>query len=121
MSLMAPNSAPQSAFQYCMYGYDKSKYSSFEDCLAKNNAALPKTNNKSEKMNQDNKELAGKINAIRTIAGAVGTVAGAGYAFYAKKGFWGYVGFMLLGGIVFGSIGMAITAPMEAKLTENGK
>ena len=35
----------------------------------------------------------------------VGHLAGIGYAFYKKKHFWGYVGFFLLGGIAFGTVG----------------
>jgi hypothetical protein len=33
MSLRAPQNAAEAKFQYCNYGYDKSKYSSFEDCM----------------------------------------------------------------------------------------
>jgi hypothetical protein len=33
MALRAPQNAAEAKFQYCNYGYDKSKYSSFEDCM----------------------------------------------------------------------------------------
>ena len=33
MSLRAPQNAAEAKWQYCNYGYDKSKYSSFEDCM----------------------------------------------------------------------------------------
>ena len=35
MSLFAPRNEGEAKFQYCNYGYDKSKYTSFEDCMAK--------------------------------------------------------------------------------------
>jgi hypothetical protein len=35
MSILAPRNAQEAKFQYCNYGYDKSKYTSFEDCMAK--------------------------------------------------------------------------------------
>lgn len=38
MSLVAPKNCKESAFQYCNYGYDKTKYSSITDCLAGENA-----------------------------------------------------------------------------------
>jgi UDP-N-acetyl-D-mannosaminuronic acid transferase (WecB/TagA/CpsF family) len=33
MSLMAPKSCEEGAFQYCTYGYDKTKYSSYDQCI----------------------------------------------------------------------------------------
>ena len=33
MALRAPQNAAEAKFQYCNYGYDKSKYSSFADCM----------------------------------------------------------------------------------------
>ena len=33
------------------------------------------------------------------VANGIGILAGLGFAFYKKKGFWGYVGFGILGGI----------------------
>jgi hypothetical protein len=33
MALRAPQNAAEAKLQYCSYGYDKSKYSSFEDCM----------------------------------------------------------------------------------------
>jgi hypothetical protein len=35
MSLFAPRTEGEGKFQYCNYGYDKTKYTSFEDCMAK--------------------------------------------------------------------------------------
>ena len=37
MSLRAATTAEEARFQYCNYGYDKSKYTSREDCLARYN------------------------------------------------------------------------------------
>lgn len=33
MSLRAPQTASEAKFQHCNYGYDKSKFSSFDDCM----------------------------------------------------------------------------------------
>lgn len=48
-----------------------------------------------------------KINykSAQYILGSVGTLGGLYYAFSNKKGFWGYVGFALLGGIAGSIIG----------------
>lgn len=43
-----------------------------------------------------------KITNITQIASSVGLLAGLGYAFKKNKGFWGYVGYSLLGSISFG-------------------
>ena len=34
MSLIAPRTKEEEKFQYCNYGYDKNKYTSFDDCMA---------------------------------------------------------------------------------------
>lgn len=47
-----------------------------------------------------------------SIASFIGASAGAGYAFYSKRKFWGYVGFALLGSLV-GSIVHNIVAPKK--------
>jgi len=44
-----------------------------------------------------------KIMNITSIGSSVGLLAGLGYAFSKKKGFWGYVGFSILGSIAFGT------------------
>ncbi len=56
------------------------------------------------------------IYAINIFAGSVGTLAGIGIAYHKKSKFWGYVGYMLLGSIVAGSIGAIATIPMASKL-----
>ena len=33
MSLIAPRNEGEAKFQYCNYGYDKSIYTSFKDCM----------------------------------------------------------------------------------------
>lgn len=35
MSLFPPRTEGERKFQYCNYGYDRAKYTSFEDCMAK--------------------------------------------------------------------------------------
>ena len=35
MSLFAPTTEGEGKFQYCNYGYDRAKYTSFEDCMAR--------------------------------------------------------------------------------------
>lgn len=64
----------------------------------------------------EKKQLAKNILTIRMIAGGIGTFGGAAYAFKKQKGFWGYVGFILLGSIITGAIATVATAPMAAKL-----
>ena len=48
-----------------------------------------------------------KINykSAQYILGSVGTLSGLYYAFSSKKGFWGFVGFALLGGVAGSIIG----------------
>lgn len=48
-----------------------------------------------------------KINykSAQYILGSVGTLGGLYYAFSIKKGFWGYVGFAILGGLAGSIIG----------------
>lgn len=43
-----------------------------------------------------------KITNITQIASSAGLLAGLGYAFKKNKGFWGYVGYSILGSISFG-------------------
>ncbi len=45
-----------------------------------------------------------KVQNIGAIGATLGNVAGLVYAFKGKKKFWGYVGFMLLGGLVVGGL-----------------
>lgn len=47
----------------------------------------------------------GKIMNITQISSSIGFIAGLGYAFKKNKSFWGYVGYGLLGSIVFGTVG----------------
>ena len=44
--------------------------------------------------------IATKDESMVSMASGIGFLAGLGYAFYTKKGFWRYVGFGLLGSIV---------------------
>ncbi len=45
-----------------------------------------------------------KIVNITTFGSGVGFVTGLGYAFSKKKGFWAYVGYGLLGSLMFGTV-----------------
>jgi hypothetical protein len=48
-------------------------------------------------------------NAQKTqILGSIGTIGGLYYAFKNKKGFWGYVGFALLGSVIGFQLGRII-------------
>ena len=47
-----------------------------------------------------------KVYNIGWAVGTVGFIGGLAYAFINKKHFWGYVGFSMLGSIVFTSLGM---------------
>lgn len=68
---------------------------------------------------EDKTKLETTVLAIQSAAGTIGTLGGVYLAYKKNKGFWGYVGFMFLGGIVGGSIGYLATLPMRAKLTVN--
>ena len=63
---------------------------------------------------QRNKAL--NILYLRWGASSVGFMAGLGLSFYRKSGFWGYVGFGLLGSIVIGGLTTVATLPAEKKL-----
>jgi hypothetical protein len=45
MSLIAPQTKEEGKFQYCSYGYDKTKFKSFDDCMTNYNKVFypPKT------------------------------------------------------------------------------
>jgi hypothetical protein len=63
-------------------------------------------------------ERSKKIMNITSIGSSVGLLAGLGYAFSKKKGFWGYVGFSILGSIAFGTaagVGAQILVKKEDK------
>jgi len=45
-----------------------------------------------------------KIVNIASFGSSVGLIAGLGYAFSKKKGFWSYVGYGILGSVVFGTV-----------------
>lgn len=53
------------------------------------------------------------------IASGIGSLAGVGYAFYKKKSVMGYIGFMMLGGIV-GSLVWHIVKPKEKFASARG-
>ncbi len=59
-----------------------------------------------EKIVIENKSVAGSntVSKATRIGSSIGFIAGLGYAFKGKKGFWAYVGYGLLGSIVFGTV-----------------
>ena len=69
-----------------------------------------------------------KINyrSAQYILGSIGTLSGLYYAFKGKKGFWGYAGFAILGGLAGSIIGglydntmKPTTAPQKAAPSQN--
>lgn len=68
---------------------------------------------------QEQKELANKIFAIRASAATLGNVGGLYLAYRKSSGFWGYIGYMLLGGIAFGGLAYVATMPMAKKLADS--
>jgi hypothetical protein len=68
---------------------------------------------------QEQKELANKIFAIRASAATLGNVGGLYLAYKKSSGFWGYIGYMLLGGVVFGSLAYVATMPLAKKLADS--
>lgn len=59
-----------------------------------------------------------QIYAIRSVASTVGAIGGAYFAYKKDKGFWGYVGFMILGSFVVGGLVGIATMPMRAKIAD---
>jgi hypothetical protein len=53
-----------------------------------------------------------KKKVVYTI-GAIGALVGLGYAFKTKRGFWGYVGFSLLGSLAGNLVGNVIAMNMK--------
>ena len=53
--------------------------------------------------------------AVTSIASTVGLIAGLVYAHKQKSHFWGYVGFGLLGSVVFGAVGRIGQVIIEVK------
>lgn len=60
-----------------------------------------------------------KIVNLTSFGSSVGLVAGLSYAFVKKKGFWSYIGYSILGSVVFGTVtnlgARAILKPEEKK------
>lgn len=61
--------------------------------------STPLTNATSTQVN-DAKETEGKMSKNTYTIGAIGLAVGLGFAYYKKSGFWGYVGFGILGSVV---------------------
>ena len=61
--------------------------------------STPLSNATSTQIN-DAKETESKMSKNTYTIGAIGLAVGLGFAYYRKSGFWGYVGFGILGSIV---------------------
>jgi hypothetical protein len=61
--------------------------------------STPLSNATSTQVN-DAKETEGKMAKNTYTIGAIGLAVGLGFAYYKKSGFWGYVGFGILGSVV---------------------
>lgn len=60
-----------------------------------------------------------KLNTLVTIAyagGIVGLIAGLIFAYKRKSGFWGYVGFGILGSVLIGAVTRLALLPAANKL-----
>lgn len=53
---------------------------------------------------------------IQSGSSLAGLVAGLIFAYKKKKGFWGYVGFGILGSMIFGGVAWIVTIPMKKKI-----
>jgi hypothetical protein len=62
-----------------------------------------------------------KADKTLTILSTIGGLAGLYYAYSKKKSFWGYVGFMALGGIVGSLVANVVTKMKKPKLADSTK
>ena len=53
-----------------------------------------------------------EVNRTQFALGFLGNAAGLIYAYAQGKGFWGYVGFYILGGMVGSGLGYLLTKPI---------
>ena len=66
-------------------------------------------------------EESNKADKTLTILSTIGGLAGLYYAYSKKKGMWGYVGFMVLGGIVGSLVANVVTKMKKPKLVDATK
>ena len=66
-------------------------------------------------------EESNKADKTLTILSTIGGLAGLYYAYSKKKGMWGYVGFMVLGGIVGSLVANVVTKMKKPKLADATK
>ena len=95
MSLVAATTCEGSVQQYCNYGYDKEKYSSYEDCISK-------------KTKEDCKTTIRTPSPMTSFFSSAGAIAGIYYGIKTKKSFWGTVGYTILFSIGGAALGTAI-------------
>lgn len=58
-----------------------------------------------------------KVTRVQMGLGSLGNAGGLLFAYYKKKGFWGYVGFAIVGGIIGRGLGYLVSKPKD----EDGK
>ena len=56
-----------------------------------------------------------KITRARLGLGILGNAAGIAYAVSRKSGFWGYVGWFILGGMIGSGVGYIVSKPKDDK------
>jgi len=91
MSLIAATTCGEGVFQYCNYGYDKTKYNSYQECMAGElkkcgenvsneeynyNGDRLKNNLEESKRFEENQQLKNKQRKIITVVAITGTVLG---------------------------------------------
>jgi hypothetical protein len=69
-----------------------------------------------ENLTAEQKRKLNNINMVRSTVGVAGNLAGAYLAYKKGSGFWGYVGYIILGGIVGGGIAYIATMPFAGKV-----
>ncbi len=70
-------------------------------------------------LTENQKDRIRNINAIRYSIGTLGAISGAVYANKTGGGFWRYVGYWIVGGLVAGIPAMLITTPFINKILKD--
>ncbi len=73
-----------------------------------------------ENLTDNQKERINNIKAISTSIAVIGSIGGVIYAKKTGGGFWRYVGYWVLGGLVLGVPAMLITTPFTNKILKEG-
>ena len=92
------------------FQFDKGEFQEVNQEKSSSNSTLDKDLNNS---NKADKKL--------TILSTIGGLAGLYYAYSKKKSFWGYIGFMILGGIAGSLVANVVTKMKKPKLADSTK